>query len=256
VREAIDLGIDRDEIIDLIWDGEGNYNGPVQWLMARFALPQDELRQAQPYDPQKARDLLAAAGYEGGLEARMKIPRVPGAPFIADLAALLKDQLSQIGVNLLLDEVELGTFIANVILPGNFDMAFFPNLPYDEPDRPLSFYHTKGVTGQLNWNNYSNPELDSLIDAQSVEFDEAKRIDIILEAQRIMLKEHGPQITMPGGNFYAARWRHLHFPFELGVDPGEGALTPPTAPGPEGTQQLLGGALGPESVDIWSEESA
>ena len=115
--------------------------------MARFALPQDELRQAQPYDPEKARQLLSAAGYEDGLEAKMKIPRVPGAPFIADLASLLKDQFSKVGINLLLDEVELGTFIANVILPGNFELAFFPNLPYDEPDRPLSFYHTRGVTG-------------------------------------------------------------------------------------------------------------
>ena len=147
VREAIDLGIDRDEIISPDLGRGGLYNGPVQWLMARFALPQDELRTAQPYDPAKAKQLLAAAGYEDGLEAKMKIPRVPGAPFIADLASLLKDQLSKIGVNLLLDEVELGTFIANVILPGNFDLAFFPNLPYDEPDRPLSFYHTRGVTG-------------------------------------------------------------------------------------------------------------
>jgi ABC-type transport system substrate-binding protein len=242
VREAIDLGIDRDEIIDLIWDGEGNYNGPVQWLMARFALPQDELRTAQPYDPVKARQLLAAAGYEDGLEAKMKIPRVPGAPFIADLSALLKDQLAQVGVNLLLDEVELGTFIANVILPGNFDMAFFPNLPYDEPDRPLSFYHTRGVTGQLNWNNYSNPDLDALIDAQSVEFDEPTRIKTILDAQRIMLAEHGPQITMPSGNFYAARWNYVHVPFEFGVDPGEGVLKDDE--------------IGPESVDIYTEEEA
>ena len=242
VREAIDLGIDRDEIISLIWDGEGNYNGPVQWLMARFALPQDELRTAQPYDPVKAKQLLASAGYEDGFEAKMKIPRVPGAPFIADLSALLKDQLSKIGVNLLLDEVELGTFIANVILPGNFEMAFFPNLPYDEPDRPLSFYHTRGVTGVGNWNNYTNPELDALIDAQSVEFDEPTRIKTILDVQRICLAEHGPQITMPSGNFYAARWNYVHFPFEFGVDPGEGALAEDE--------------IGPESVDIYTDEGA
>ena len=130
-----------------------------------------------PHDPQKARQLLSAAGYDSGFEAQMKIPRVPGAPIIADLASLIKDQLGKVGINLLLDEVELGTFIANVILPGNFDLAFFPNLPYDEPDRPLSFYHTRGVTGVGNWNNYTNPELDKLIDAQESEFDEAKRID-------------------------------------------------------------------------------
>ena len=240
VREAFDVAIDRDEIISLIWDGEGNYNGPVQWLMARFALPQDELRQAQPYDPEKAKQLLSAAGYEGGLNAKMKIPRVPGAPFIADLASLLKDQLSKVGINLLLDEVELGTFIANVILPGNFELCFFPNLPYDEPDRPLSFYHTRGVTGVGNWNNYTNPELDKLIDSQSVDFDEPHRIQTILEAQRMILKEHGPQITMPGGNFYAARWNYVHVPFEFGVDPGEGALSDEE--------------IGPEAADLYTTE--
>jgi peptide/nickel transport system substrate-binding protein len=240
VREAFDLAIDREEIISLIWDGEGFYNGPIQWLMARFALPQDELRLAQPYDPERARQLLAEAGYEDGLEAKMKIPRVPGAPFIADLASLLKDQFSKVGINLLLDEVELGTFIANVILPGNFELCFFPNLPYDEPDRPLSFYHTRGVTGVGNWNNYTNPDLDKLIDAQSVDFNEETRIKTILEAQRIMLAEHGPQITMPGGNFYAARWNYVYYPFEFGVDPGEGALSDEE--------------IGPEASDIYTTE--
>ena len=238
VREALDLGIDRDEIIDLIWDGEGNYNGPVQWLLARFSLPQDELRAAMPYDPQKARHLLSAAGYDNGIEAKMKIPRVPGAPFIADLSSLLKDQLGKVGIKLLLDEVELGTFIANVILPGNFDLAFFPNLPYDEPDRPLSFYHTRGVTGVGNWNNYTNPAIDALIDAQSVDFNEESRIKTILDVQRMILKEHGPQITMPGGNFYAARHSYVHLPYEFGVDPGEGALKD--------------NEIGPEAADIYT----
>jgi peptide/nickel transport system substrate-binding protein len=240
VREALDLALDRDEMINLIWDGEGLYNGPVQWLQARFSLPQDELRQAMPYDPEKARQLLSAAGYENGVEVQMKIPRVPGAPLIADLASLIKDQLGKVGINILLDEVEIGTFIANVILPGNFDLAFFPNLPYDEPDRPLSFYHTRGVTGVGNWNNYTNPELDKLIDAQESEFDEAKRIDIILAAQRMILKEHGPQITMPGGNFYGARWNYVHHSYQYFLDLGEGDIPPDE--------------IGPAGSDSWTEE--
>ena len=227
VREAFDLALDRDEMISLIWDGEGNYNGPVQWLQARFSLPQDELRAAMPYDPEKARQLLAAAGYENGFEAKMKIPRVPGAPLIADLSSLIKDQVAKVGINLLLDEVELGTFIANVILPGNFDLAFFPNLPYDEPDRPLSFYHTRGVTGSLNWNNYSNLEIDKLIDSQSVDFNEETRIKTILEVQRLILKEHGPQITLPGGNFYGAYWVYVNNPYQFFLDLGENQTGPP-----------------------------
>jgi ABC-type transport system substrate-binding protein len=241
VREAFDLALDRDEMLSLIWDGEGNYNGPVQWLMGRFSLPDDELRAAMPYDPTKARQLLAAAGYENGIEVKMKIPRVPGAPLIADLSSLIKDQVAKVGINLLLDEVELGTFIANVILPGNFDLAFFPNLPWDEPDRPLSFYHTRGVTGSLNWNNYTNPEIDALIDLQSEDFNEESRIETILKVQRMILTEHGPQITLPSGNFYGARWSYVHNPYQFFLDGGEGQLPPDQ--------------VGPPGSDTWTEEA-
>jgi peptide/nickel transport system substrate-binding protein len=251
VREALDLALDRQEMIDLIWDGEGNYNGPVQWLQGRYSLAQDELRTSMPFDPQKARQLLSAAGYEGGVEAKMKIPRVPGAPIIADLSSLIKDQLAKVGFNILLDEVELGTFIANVILPGNFDLAFFPNLPYDEPDRPLSFYHTRGVTGIGNWNNYSNLELDKLITAQESEFDDEKRVKYVLDAQRLALTEHGPQITLPGGNLYSATWKYVHNPYQFFLDGGEGALKVPADP-----TNIQIDEVGPAGTDTWTEEAA
>ncbi len=251
VREAIDLGLDRDEMIKVIWDGEGQYNGPVQYLMKRFSLPQAELREAMPYDPERARKLLADAGYPNGFQVKMKLPRVPGAPFIADLSSLIKDQLQKIKIDLLLDEVELGTFIANTILPGNFEMAFFPNLPYDEPDRPLSFYHSRGVTGGGNWNNYQNAAIDRLIDEQSQEFNDEKRVEIIHKVQRLILKEHGPQITMPGGNFYSARWNYVHFPFEFSGDPGTGILSVSEDPLKIGAMNL-----GPDASDLWSEEGA
>jgi ABC-type transport system substrate-binding protein len=242
VREAFDLALDRDEMIGLIWDGDGNYNGPVQWLQTKFSLPQDELRTAMPHDLARARQLLAEAGYESGFEAKMKLPRIPGAPFVTDLAALIKDQVGRIGINLLLDEIELGTFIVNTVLPGNFDLAFFPNLPYDEPDRPLSFYHTRGATGSGNPNNYTNPGLDVLINRQESEFNEAERIRIILEAQRMILKEHGPQITLPSGNFYGCRWKYVHNPFRYFLDLGEGELPPDE--------------IGPPGSDTWTEEAS
>jgi len=120
-------------------------------------------------------------------------------------------------------------------LPGNFHMAFFPNLPYDEPDRPLAFYHSKGVTGNGNWTNYSNKELDQLVDEQSEEFDEVKRKDIILKAQRLILAQHGPQLTLTGGYNYQARWNYVHFGTELtGEEPPKDA--------------------GPFGADIWVDK--
>jgi ABC-type transport system substrate-binding protein len=236
VREAIDISIDRDEIINIIQNSQGGYNGPIQWAQTKWALPQDELKQFYKYDPDRAKTLLSDAGYPNGFNATMKLPKITGVSFIADIASLLKDQWSRVGINIQLEEVELGAYISSVLLPGNFDMTFFPNLPYDEPDRPLSFYSSLGVTGAGNWTNYSNPTLDALIEKQSQQFDENERKATILEAQRMILKEHGPQLTLTGDYAYSARWWYVHFPFELGQDPSAD--------------------VHPNGVDIWREPAA
>lgn len=234
VREAIDCSIDRDEIIAVIQGGEGNYNGPIQWPQFQWALPQDELRAFYKYDLEKAKRLLADAGYPDGFSAKMKLPKISGVSFIADTAALLKSQWEKAKINITLEEVELGTFIGSVLLPGNFQMTFFPNLPYDEPDRPLSFYSSLGVTGAGNWNNYTNPDFDALFVKQAKTVDLQERKNIIYEAQRLIIKEHGPQITLTGGNAYTAHWNYVHLAFELGQ--------PPPA------------TFNPNGADIWTEK--
>jgi len=235
VREAINLALNRDEIINVIQQGEGEYNPPIQWAQTKWALPQAEVRAFYKHDPDRARALLAEADLPNGFSAKMKLPKLTGPSIVGDIAALVKDQLGRVGINIELDEVELGAFISSTLLPGNFHMAFFPNLPYDEPDRPLAFYHSKGVTGNGNWTNYSNKELDQLVDEQSEEFDEVKRKDIILKAQRLILAQHGPQLTLTGGYNYQARWNYVHFGTELtGEEPPKDA--------------------GPFGADIWVDK--
>ncbi|HEY5638568.1 MAG TPA: hypothetical protein VIW01_00785, partial [Dehalococcoidia bacterium] len=152
-----------------------------------------------------------------------------------DIARIIVDSWKEINVDVQIDEVELGAYIGSTLLPGNFDMTFFPNLPYDEPDRPLAFYHSLGVTGTGNWTGYSNPDLDKLIEAQSAEFDEEKRQAIITEAQELILGEHGPQLTTTGGFQYSARQAYVHLPFTIDED------TPLDAK--------------PFGVDIWTEQT-
>ncbi|MBI2912482.1 MAG: ABC transporter substrate-binding protein [Chloroflexi bacterium] len=229
VREALDLALDRDEIISVLQNGEGNYNGPIQWGQTKWALPQDELRSFFTYNPDKAKAILAEAGYPDGISAKMKLIKLTGPAIVSDTAVLIKDQLRRAGINIDLNEVEQGAFLAD-LFSGNFQMIFFPNLPYDEPDRPLSFYHSKGVSGSGNWNNYSNKEIDELINAQSQEFDEVKRMEIITTVQRKILAEHGPQISLTGGYGYSARWNYVHF----GLDFSDPEATPTPDAGPFG----------------------
>lgn len=233
VREALNISINRDLIIERAWSGEGQYSGPIQWPQFQWALPEARLKAFYQRDVAKAKQLMEAAGRADGFTARLKTPRLPGVNFINDIARILVESWKDINVDVQIDEVELGAYIASTLLTGNFDMTFFPNLPYDEPDRPLAFYHSLGVTGSGNWTGYTNPDLDKLIDAQSVEFDVGKRQAIITDAQELILKEHGPQLTTVGGYQYSANQAYVHFPFSIADD------TPLDA--------------NPFGVDIWTE---
>jgi len=194
VREALNISINRDLIIQLAMSGEGQYSGPIQWPQFQWALPQEQLKSFYQRDVAKARQLMEAAGWGDGFTARLKTPRLPGVNFINDIARIIVESWKDINVDVQIDEVELGAYISSVLLTGNFDMTFFPNLPYDEPD------------------------LDKLIDAQAAEFDFEKRKAIITEAQELILAEHGPQLTTVGGFQYSARQAPVHFPFSIADD--------------------------------------
>ncbi len=233
VREALNISINRDLIIELAQSGDGQYGGPIQWPQVKWALPEGRLKTFYQRDVAKAKQLMEAAGRSDGFTAVLKTPRLPGVNFINDIARIIVDSWKDINVDIQIDEVELGAYISSVLLTGNFDMTFFPNLPYDEPDRPLSFYHSLGVTGTGNWTGYSNPALDKLIEAQSVEFDVEARQAIITQAQDLILEEHGPQLTTTGGYQYSARQSYVHIAFGIDED------TPLDA--------------NPAGVDVWTE---
>ncbi len=218
VREALNISINRDLIIELAQSGEGQYSGPIQWPQFKWALPEAQLKSFYQRDVTKAKQLMEAAGRSDGFSARLKTPRLPGVNVLNDIARIIVDSWKEINVDVQIDEIELGAYIVSTLLPGNFDMTFFPNLPYDEPDRPLSFYHSLGVTGTGNWTGYTNPTLDKLIDAQSAEFDLEARQAIITEAQELILEDHGPQLTTTGGFQYSARQAYVHFPFSIDED--------------------------------------
>jgi peptide/nickel transport system substrate-binding protein len=241
VRKAMNLSINRNLIIELAQSGEGQYGGPIQWPQFKWALPEEQLNEFYGHDRPRedivaeAKQLMTDAGYSNGFESRMKTPRLPGVNVLNDIAQIITDSWREIDIEVQIDEVELGAYIGSTLLSGNFDLTFFPNLPYDEPDRPLSFYHSLGVTGTGNWTGYTNPDLDKLIEAQAREFEFEARQQIIFDAQNMILDEHGPQLTTVGGFNYQARLAYVHFPFTIEDDTPEDSL--------------------PWGSEIWTEQS-
>jgi peptide/nickel transport system substrate-binding protein len=204
--EAIDLAVDRQDLIDKMAFGEGKFTGPVPISLTQYTLPEDELRDFYRVDIQKAKQLLSAAGFDNGLTFECPVENVVD---MQKFSTVVKDQLAKVNITMNLVPRELGVFLAQNMYARNFQGMTYYNLPYVEPDRPLCQYYSKGQAG-FSFSGYSNPAMDAWVEKERAEFDNEVRAQIIKDAQREMIKEHGPQINTYIPNAWAAfkKWVH------------------------------------------------
>jgi peptide/nickel transport system substrate-binding protein len=179
VRKAISFGIDRDELIKTLFDGNG------QWSMAGAAggmFTQDEIKQVLKYDPAQAKQLLAAAGYPNGLDIEFIWNAAYGDSFTTK-AQLLQSQLKKVGVNLSLKPLQgnedalrrrSGDFVFNITPRGQGISADIDSYVY-------GMFHPNSAD---NYGRINDPQLNPLLEAQRRELDPQKRTEIVKQAAR------------------------------------------------------------------------
>jgi peptide/nickel transport system substrate-binding protein len=206
VRQAVDLTIDRQDLIDKLAFGYGKYAGPCVPDLTPFGLPQDELKAFYKVDVEKAKQLLADAGYPNGLDVELKVENVSD---LAKMAQVVAQQLSKANIRVTITLQELGLFLAQTMYARNFKMMLYYNLPYEEPDRPLCQWFSKGQAG-FSFSGYSDATADDWVNKERAEFDPDARTQIILDAQRYFLTQYGPQINGMTDVGYGASWSWTH----------------------------------------------
>lgn len=114
VRQAMCYAVDVDSMLALTADGHGTKVGSSMY--PAFGKYFDaELANAYPYDPEKAKSLLAQAGYPNGFAFELTVPS-NYQPHV-DTAIVLADQLSKVGITAKINQVEWGTWV-DVIYKG------------------------------------------------------------------------------------------------------------------------------------------
>jgi len=202
MRQAVDLAVDRQDLIDKVAFGEGFFSGPVSPSLDYWALPQDEVRDFYKVDLTEAKRLVEAAGYGDGVEVDAPVMNTNA---LTKDAAIVKEHLAKIGITLNIQPKDIPTLLAQFLYPGNFQILWFYNLPYVEPDRPLCQWFSKGIAG-ISFTGYNNPAMDEWVWKERSEFDPQKRRQIVLDAQRAMMREHGPQINTYSPQSWVATW--------------------------------------------------
>ncbi len=182
VRQAIALGVDKDEVMRASIGGLGQVIGTmVAAMQDRWGLPLPEVPNQKP-DVEKAKKLLAEAAHPSGIE--LNLTTIIGYDWMDPAAITLREQLAKIGVKVNIQRVELGVWIKNF---QSKQMGFTFNDWATQPDPNLLFYrHFRAAPEGADFRNWKNETASKLLDEGRAEADAAKRKAIYLGFQKEM----------------------------------------------------------------------
>jgi peptide/nickel transport system substrate-binding protein len=221
VRQAINLGLDRDDYILSLLSGEGQYNGAVPWALRDWALPQAELRSSFEYDVVRAKALLSEAGYDGGFGETLGPRGVADRSAFSMDAMLIEDNMEDLTIALRPAEFPISGPPPTLVPFNKHDFELTQIGPIDEPDQALIAYRSNLAFGGESPAWFANAELDALVEAQSREFDPERRLEIVHEAQRLIMRDHLPPLPLPSGFEYRVRRSKVHVSQDQEVSSGD-----------------------------------
>lgn len=194
VRQALNLAVDKKAIIDVVYQGAGiaakNPLPPTIWGY-NDSLPESE------FNIEKAKQLLAEAGYPNGFETELWVQPVVRAsnPNPRRMSEIIQADWAKIGVKAKLVTYEWGDYIkrtkAGELTAGTYGWSG----DNGDPDNFLSPLFGSSNVGNSNYARFSNPELDALLDKALGLSDKAERTKLYEQAQ-VLLKEQAPWINV------------------------------------------------------------
>ena len=148
-------------------------------------------------DLEKARQLLAEAGYADGFETELTVSELDmeGVPLV-DLAQKVKQDLSEIGINIAIKQQDWGSGYGDDYRNGNLAMTvIYWGIDYNDPNVQLVFLPGKKVGLRANWTDEGYDEVTALYDAAMAETDNTRRSEILLKIQET-LEEDSPFVML------------------------------------------------------------
>jgi peptide/nickel transport system substrate-binding protein len=210
VREAVYCALDIKEIIDTVDLGDGEMSGPIPPDLKRWSLPTDEIKKVFPHDVAKAKELLAAAGWDSNREVEYKHPTGARGALLAEI---IQKQLATVGIKTQLKPEDSNTiWYPKTILGRDFQLTSTGTLlSSKDPDSWLRTQTTMGI-GAGNACRWSDSEVDAMVAQVSKELDTEKQRALIMDAQRLILKKFVPFVNLYAPYQFAGCWAYYYPP--------------------------------------------
>jgi peptide/nickel transport system substrate-binding protein len=181
VRQAINYAVDVPEIIETAFYGRGEPSGsPLIPGLSYYY--ESSLANPYPADPARARQLLAAAGYERGFSLEITVPS--NYTMHVDTAQVVINQLKQIGINGTIKLVDWATWLSDVYRGRQYEATIVSLDGSNTSPRSFLSRYLSG-TGS-NFLNFKSAAYDRVYQEAQTEPGDAKRAALYKEAQRII----------------------------------------------------------------------
>lgn len=199
VRQAISLGIDREQLKDTALFGRASATGPISPGFTPFASPLEDV----PFytrDVERARELLAEAGYPDGLQLQLLI--TPELAATVPMAELIQSQLREVGIEIEIVQRDIATFINDYAVEGTAQLTISWWAGFSDPYL---------ILGQIASDQFGpligleSPEVDALLEQAATETDLDARLQVLKELEAAIATTGNFQPLVTRDNFLAYR---------------------------------------------------
>ena len=181
VRQALCYAIDRQGIMDMVADGHGTAVGSsIYPAFTKYFLP--ELVDKYPHSVEKAKELLAQAGYPDGFDMTISVPN-NYQPHM-DTAEVVAEQLREAGINVTIQPVEWSTWLDTIYNGRQFQATVVGVDAANMTARAMLERFTSDYG--KNFINYNNPAYDALFQQAINAQDEATQTDLYKQMEAML----------------------------------------------------------------------
>jgi peptide/nickel transport system substrate-binding protein len=182
VRQAVAYALDTDTAVKTAYKGTGvtayGFISPNIEGFAEDVMPYE-------YNIEKAKQLLAEAGYPNGFETTFHTDTTRER---IDISEIFQNQLAKVGIKCKVISMEPVAYQAMFAQGEHNIMVYGLTTTTGEGDKALRWFHSEHTTGQ-SFVNWKVPEYDKLIDDAAKETDMEKRLELYRQAQQMLKDE-------------------------------------------------------------------
>lgn len=188
VRQAVNYAVNKESLVNDVLQGTASVSaGPIP---PAFNWAYNDEVEPYPYNPDRARELLAEAGAEGASLTFLVTEGGSGMLDPVPMGTAIQADLAAVGLDVEIQTYEWNTFLAEVNpgLEGKADMAEMAWMTSDPDTLPFLTLRTAAwpAEGGFNSSYYSNPDVDRLLDEARVSTDPEERGALYRQVQALV----------------------------------------------------------------------